>query len=591
MGLFLSPWFIIGAVAVILPLFLFMTTVSLNNQRAQTTRLLIEKGAALIRSFEAGARTGFGMQQWGMFQLEKLLVETAQQPDIDHIIVTDNRGVIIADSDPSMIGETYGRDLDLVKISRSISLNWRQVQNPTGSDTFEVYRKFAPMRVPFPRENDRFLHGMGIGPGASSPGRNSDERNLVIFIGMNMGPIEAAQRGDREHTIWMAVVMLLIGSAGMIALLVVQAYRNTRASLVRMRVLSDTLLANMSIGLVAVDPEEKITTMNQAAQELLHVNISGTEGMSVGSVLPQPCVEMIDKLKGDISLISEEVACPIAGKLTTMEIIAAVLKSQESENLGHVLLLRDLTEIKRLRAEMARSQRLAAIGSLAAGMAHEIRNPLSSIKGFATYFRERYGDHPEDVKTADIMIGEVDRLNKVVSQLLEFARPVEIHRKPVSLMRTIQSTLRVIEAQTSGRIEIHIDIPRNLPEVRIDPDRFHQVLLNLFLNALAAMPDKGVLAIKGALSDDGMLNIEVSDTGKGIPGQDIERIFDPYFTSKSSGTGLGLTVVQKIVEAHGGIIRVTSHPGRGTTMTIILPADNQITQGTPVTTAGKIDEI
>jgi two-component system sensor histidine kinase HydH len=300
---------------------------------------------------------------------------------------------------------------------------------------------------------------------------------------------------------------------------------------------------------------------------------------------------MIGRLKGDISLISEEVACPVNGKLTPMEIIAAVLKSQEGENLGHVLLLRDLTEIKRLRVEMARSQRLAAIGSLAAGMAHEIRNPLSSIKGFATYFRERYGDHPEDVKTADIMIGEVDRLNRVVSQLLEFARPVEIHRKPVSLMRILQSALCVIEAQTSGRIEIHIDIPRNLPEVRIDPDRFHQVFLNLFLNALAAMPDKGVLAVTGALSDDGILSIEVSDTGTGIPGQDIERIFDPYFTSKSSGTGLGLTIVQKIIEAHGGTIRVTSHPGRGTTMTILLPSDNQITEEASVMTAGKVEEI
>ncbi len=139
----IPPWLIIGAVAIIVPLFIFTTLENINRQREQTTRLLVEKGAALIRSFEAGARTGLGMR-WGGFQLQKLLMETAQQPDIDYLIVTDTRGQIVADSDPARIGLSYGSELDLEKIARSESLAWRQVPHSEGADTFEIYRRFAP---------------------------------------------------------------------------------------------------------------------------------------------------------------------------------------------------------------------------------------------------------------------------------------------------------------------------------------------------------------------------------------------------------------------------------------------------------------
>ncbi|MBE0558586.1 MAG: hypothetical protein IH628_15275, partial [Proteobacteria bacterium] len=139
----IPPWLVIGTVAIIVPLFIFTTLENINRQREQTTRLLVEKGAALIRSFEAGARTGLGMR-WGGFQLQKLLIETAQQPDIDYLIVTDAQGRIVADSDPARIGLSYGTELDLEAIARSEGLAWRQVPHSEGADTFEIYRRFAP---------------------------------------------------------------------------------------------------------------------------------------------------------------------------------------------------------------------------------------------------------------------------------------------------------------------------------------------------------------------------------------------------------------------------------------------------------------
>jgi len=225
-----------------------------------------------------------------------------------------------------------------------------------------------------------------------------------------------------------------------------------------------------------------------------------------------------------------------------------------------------------------RSQRLASIGRLAAGVAHEIRNPLSSIKGFATYFKERYREVPEDQKTAEVMIQEVERLNRVIGQLLEFAKPMRIQEKSISIQDLIQHSVKLIQGDVNKKqIHIDTDISLEIDKMMIDPDRFKQVLLNLYLNAIEAMGAEGTLSVGlGRDEDDGDIQIVVSDTGAGIRAEDLPHVFDPYFTSKSSGTGLGLAIVLKIIESHGGKIRVESQPEEGTTITITLPSSREV---------------
>ncbi len=227
-----SPWIIIGAVLVLAPIFLLMTWQSLDRQQAYTTRLLVDRGDALIRSFEAGARTGLGLK-WGHFQLQKLLMETAQQPGIDYLVVTDEKGVILADSDPSQLGETYGTDLDLTRISTSDQLQWRRTPNPEGADTFEIYRQFRPVR-----EDDREFQDR-IRPDAarmqSEAGTDIHSARMVIFVGLDMGPIESARKADYRHAVMMAVIFLLIGLSGVISLLLAQGYSSARTSLSRVR--------------------------------------------------------------------------------------------------------------------------------------------------------------------------------------------------------------------------------------------------------------------------------------------------------------------------------------------------------------------
>jgi two-component system sensor histidine kinase HydH len=201
-------------------------------------------------------------------------------------------------------------------------------------------------------------------------------------------------------------------------------------------------------------------------------------------------------------------------------------------------------------------------------VAHEIRNPLSSIKGFAVYFRQRLSGNKEDEETADIMIAETERLNRVISQLLEFARPLTLKKEPTHMMDLVRHTIRLVEAEArKDAVEIDVRGDEKSLSAEIDPDKVKQVLLNVFLNALSAMPGGGKLSVRMEAQKE-FLEVTVSDTGTGIRKNDLPRIFDPYYTSKPAGTGLGLAVVQKIMEAHGGTVGVESNEGCGTKVTL-----------------------
>lgn len=579
----ISPWIILGAVLVLVPLFVFMTVENINRQKESTTRLLMEKGAALIRSFEAGARTGMMGMRWGGLQVQRLLTETAQQPDIIYLMVTDSDGGILAHSDPSKIGKRHGTGLHLKDISGSQDVNWRQVPGGNGSQIFEVYRQFAPTRGRARRHQIGVQHRRA-GPRDwcrphMHPGISGNDPGQVIFVGLDMGDVEAARKEDMRHSVVMAVTFLLIAFAGIVSLFLAQAYRSTRSSLSRLKAFSDNLVENMPIGLVAIDINGKIASFNRTAESVLKLPSGEVLWKTPGQVLPRPLRELIGELERGRGIIEREIDCPVRGGETIpLEVIATFFQEEYGGFLGYVVLFRDLSQIQHLKKEVQRSQRLASIGRLAAGVAHEIRNPLSSIKGFATYFKERYREVPEDQKTAEVMIQEVERLNKVIGQLLEFARPMSIQERPTSPQALIRDSLKLIEGDAKEKaINVKSSVPPEIRGLMIDPDRFKQVLLNLYLNAIEAMGNGGTLSVE--LRRDQVerdIQVIISDTGTGIKEEDLPNIFDPYFTSKSSGTGLGLAIVLKIIESHGGKIGVESQPGEGTRVTITLPSSKEV---------------
>ena len=580
-----QPWVLIGAVAVLLPIFTFITIENINRQKKKSIHLILEKGAALIRSFEAGTRTGMMGMHRGGFQLQQLLTEMARQPDIIYLFVADSSGDILAHNDLEKVGTQVEKDLDPAGIVQTDSLHWRQVTGPDGDRVFEVFRKFTPTKRPMGRMHSSMMMGRGFEQQQNQKRRLPeplDESARAIFVGLDMTPIIEAQDADIRHAVIMGAVLLLVGFAGIALIFLVQSNRVTKASLTRIKAFSDNVVENMPIGLIALDDHHRIAACNHIAESVLQLSVPDVMGRTADQMLPARLWEVVERFAEQDHVIEEEIDCTIAnGSVVPLEIGASILQDANGLFLGYILLFKDLTEVRSLRREIARSQRLASVGRLAAGVAHEIRNPLSSIKGFATYFKERYPDAPQDQKTADIMIAEVDRLNRVVGQLLEFARPVPVSPKLTWLRELVEDSVRLIERKAKEKqITIKTLNSAKVAQAVLDPDRINQVLLNLYLNAIESMEPGGELGVElSADEENHRIEIRVSDTGCGIPGEHLSRIFDPYFTTKSTGTGLGLAIAHNIMEAMGGKIISSSRPGKGTTFCITIPiSDNSFRQ-------------
>ena len=545
----ISVWVAISAIAVLTVILGMMIFMQFQQRKDQAVTLFVEKGTTLIQSFEAGLRGRLDRNE-DAFYLQKLLMETAQQPDIDYIIVTDGEGHILADSDPSMLGRPYGLDLDVKKIAGRQEIRWRQTANPEGADTFEVYRGFSP--------------------GRGEAGK-VDQPPLIVFVGFNMDKIEKASREDTFRTVMTALVLVLIGSLAIVSLFLVQAYRLARLSLSRMTVFSETLVKHMPIGLLAVDKSGLIVACNEQASGLLSVSCTEAVGREAIRLLPVAFSQLLNRISKQTDLAEQDITITSEKNgAQTWEVVATVFADEDVHE-GKILLARNVTAIRQMEQEVARSRHLNAIGSLAAGVAHEIRNPLSSIKGFAVYFKQRLAGNAEDEQTTDIMIAETERLNRVISQLIEFARPLELKKEQTNLVDLIRHTIRLVNAEAGkNAVEIDVKTDEDLPLADIDPDKIKQVLLNIFLNALSAMPEGGKLSVEMAAQKD-FMDVTISDTGSGIKEEDMPRIYDPYFTSKPAGTGLGLAVAQKIMDAHGGVIQMESKAGVGTKVTLRFP--------------------
>ncbi len=232
---------------------------------------------------------------------------------------------------------------------------------------------------------------------------------------------------------------------------------------------------------------------------------------------------------------------------------------------------------------MKERDRLAALGQMAAGLAHEIRNPLGSIKGAAQYLQP-VGQQAADASTKEflnIIVEEVDRLNKIVSQFLDYARPYRGDQKPLDVNDVVRKTLQLVEKEEgAARVEISTSLIDGMPQVRADAEQLRQVFLNLAINALQAMSAGGRLQVSTSLRRStrrgavaAFLEVRFRDTGLGIPLADIKSLFIPFFTTKEKGTGLGLPISQRIIENHGGTIEVRSQPGAGASFTVLLPIE------------------
>ena len=353
------------------------------------------------------------------------------------------------------------------------------------------------------------------------------------------------------------------------------------------KIYNETLLHNLTTGVIAASAEGLITVFNNEAEQITEMRAEDLIDRPVAH-LPAPIRTLMQEtLRSGDRQENRELILQYDDGSVVARASSSVFHNQDGQVLGALVVLTDITALKRLELQIRRSDRLASLGTLSAGMAHEIKNPLVSIKTFAQLLPERYQDSDFRETFSNLIGHEIDRIDSLVNQLLRFARPAKPLLKPMHVHDVLEKSLMLVGHRLYQKeIKLSRSWNADVDTIRADADQMEQVFLNFFLNAMDAMKQGGELivsteirsAAEWATAVDGknghrdeILRVSVRDNGEGIKSEDIPHVFDPFFTTKDYGTGLGLSVVHGIIQEHGGQIEVESELAKGTAFHILLP--------------------
>ncbi len=553
---------------------------NLDRQKTMALSFLQRQGEGLILSLEASARTGMKTLMWQEVSLGSLLQETVKSGDIAYVYIIDEHGTIVHHSDPLKAGMIVDWK---PHITREDQIDTRIKTLPDKTQIYELAKFFSPMYAPTIIHNRNSRMDPDSGHLANSHSHHGDR----IILGMKMTAYEQARQADVQHAFIMAAIILILGLGALFFIFVIQNYYLVDKTLKQTKDYTREVVANMANGLISIDSAGKIVSFNMLALELLGIERSIVRGMDLRTLIDFEISGIQSTLTECVPVLDYEICHPRRpGEMVSLALSATPIKDEKDGCDGAVIVLRDLREIKLLQEKVKRSEKLAAVGELAAGVAHEIRNPLSSIRGFAQFLRHSLKDKPQEREYAETMITEVDRINRVVTDLLTFARPTTVEPSPTDITELIEHSVRLVEADALTRdVTIQMKIS-DLTKLPLDAAQITQALLNLLLNALQALPSKGNIEIGAELdAPDSRLYLWVKDDGPGIPPSQIEKIFEPFYTTHEKGTGLGLSIVHKIAENHNGEIRVNSPPEgmtRGCCFSIVIPiVVSRKTRGNP----------
>jgi PAS domain S-box-containing protein len=349
---------------------------------------------------------------------------------------------------------------------------------------------------------------------------------------------------------------------------------------------TDSVLSSITSGIVTLDLDGRVATVNPAAELLT--------GLFSGEIAGRYCTEVFAHTP-EVAEILMETLARRAGTATVslslrrrndtsvpVEMSTAPLRGLEGKDLGVVGVFRDVSQVRELEGQLRRSDRLAALGTLAAGLAHEIKNPLASLRTFTRIIPRKF----EDVRFREtfmrVVPHELERINGIVEQLLELARPSRLRPVPLAIPGVLDRVLELYANELDAKgITVSREYAREVPAITADPERLYEAFVNLVSNALAAMAPGGRLTVRNGwhrpadpvvrAAGGRRVRIEIEDTGSGISPLEAEKVFDPFFTTKAEGTGLGLALTHKIIDDHGGSISFRSTPGVGTVFTVLLP--------------------
>lgn len=355
--------------------------------------------------------------------------------------------------------------------------------------------------------------------------------------------------------------------------------------LAREKGLLETILQTIREGLIVVDGAGKVTYANEAVARLI--------GYSAESMLHRTLDEAVPSLdwEGLMGLDPEawtqmvnreiEVTYPEHRYLEFYVVPLQVVEGAEDDVDGALILLRDVTGDRARQESTVESKRLEAITLLAAGVAHEIGNPLNSLHIHMQLMERELDDIPDsDLRTSlrelvEVSHSEISRLDQIIHSFLRALRPSQPKREPVRVEKLLKDTLKSMEREIDDRgVWVETDIPKSLPILSLDKGQMQQAFYNILRNAVQAMSDGGLLRIEIRLTDHDLI-LAFRDSGSGIKPEDLGAVFEPFHTTKSEGSGLGLMIVQRILRDHGGQIEIETRPEQGTTVTLLLPRDDR----------------
>jgi PAS domain S-box-containing protein len=334
---------------------------------------------------------------------------------------------------------------------------------------------------------------------------------------------------------------------------------------VRVETYNENVLQSVQSGVVSIDNAMKIKSINQSAEKTL--------GIKAEDVIEKDCAEIFDEpllgilrfneniIRGEYAYVTKD------NRHVWLGINTSQLKNTAHEVIGFILVFTDLTNVKALQTQVELKERFTQLGEMSAGIAHELRNPMSVIAGYAKLLNKKV--ESSEQATVDAIIREIEHMDRIISEFLAFAKPADVSRKKVNLNDLIQETYSTTMGD-NHLVNVSCISDKQM-SVNGDDILLRQAFANLFTNAVEAMPEGGDLTVELRDFHD-TIEVKVTDTGYGIPEDIKERIFLPFYTTKENGIGLGLAMVQKIIVSHGGSVKIQSRENGGTTFSITLPA-------------------
>lgn len=549
------PAFFIAVIVLILLLVIGVSTFNhLNRYRSTMISFLNRQGLVVLKSLEAGIEL-YPSSFTDNTDILRLFNKISEIDDVSYIYITDSKGKVIYRS----ANAPYNIDFQTEEPENiSLDVLKKTIHKSDNHDIYQMTRAYFPPGV------DRY------------DSRSSSAK--IITVGLFMSNYEESLEADFHHAIVMVSILLVLGFGLIFFIFVIQKYYIVDKNLKKTRDYTRLVIANMANGLISIDNSGSIISYNKPALELLELEEEKTDGADLSKIIDFESSGISEILNEETTSLEKEISINRrSGESLPLSLSVAPVLLESGQIDGAVIILRDLREIKRLQEKVKRSEKLAAIGKLAAGVAHEIRNPLSSIKGFAQFLRHVLKDRPEEREYADVMVHEIDRINRVVNDLLIYSKPFEVKRKKQDLNEVIDHTILLVHADAQEKkVNIIKKMPENMKDLWLDSNQITHTLLNLLLNSLEAVTEGGEIEVGAELTDGNQVRIWVEDDGCGIPDGYKEKIMDPFFTTRDKGTGLGLAIVHKIVENHNGEIKVTSPPpgkSSGTAISILIPLD------------------